>query len=116
MSEATYIAGANSQLRKSIDRIGLTIVRSGNQCSEVRQDYFNRRERIRRTWLIIDNLFVLLTDSAPCSRLPICDGNAEDTSRYCLYLTMIEGKSAIRLGNFSKNNSTDSLMLEPNLA
>jgi hypothetical protein len=136
MSEVTYIVGNNSTIRKGIERIGLSISEA-----EINALRFGKTISLEDRGLgELGSLFILvsalsqpllgklhktltfqdllgqLTDSAPCSGVPIYAWNAEDTSRCYLYLTITEGKPAIRLGSIDKHNSSDSLMLEPKLA
>ncbi|HLO85758.1 MAG TPA: hypothetical protein VK203_12230 [Nostocaceae cyanobacterium] len=135
MSEVTYIAKI-SPIRKGIERIGLTMseaeinaLRFGQTISLADRglgelgSLFILVSALSQSLLgkpyktiTFQDLLVQMTDSASCSGVPIYAWNAEDTSRCCLYLTMMEGIPAIRLGNISLNNCSDSLMLEPNLA
>ncbi|MEH2154756.1 hypothetical protein [Nostoc sp.] len=134
--EVIYIVGNNSTIRKGIERIGLSIsegeinaLRFGKTISledrglgelgslfilvsALSQPLLGKLHKT----LTFQDLLGKVTDSAPCSGVPIYAWNAEDTSRCYLYLTTIEGKPAIRLGNMSLINSTDSLMVESNLA
>ena len=136
MSEITYIAWTNSTIKKGIDRTGLTMseaeintLRFGQTISlenrglgeigslfilvsALSQPLLKKQKKT----ITFQDLVVQITDSAPCSGVPICYWNAEDTGKIYLYLTVIEGKPAIRLGSMDKHNSNDSLTLESKLS